>query len=119
MDELAAAGMKEPFVLPHDPSWKGLPFEEIYEKLIASGMVKFVDSGEGDGLGGKMPGNGRWIPGRQSQNLKRNGHEGFDGRCESSGEDEQVSDAEMRRRARRARCRRIFRRSSTGWSSRS
>ncbi len=24
---------KEPFVLPHDPSWKGLSAEEIYEKL--------------------------------------------------------------------------------------
>ena len=104
MDELAQMKMKEPFVLPHDPSWKGLPFEEIYEKLIESGMVKFVDGGEGDGSGGAAasggttPGNGRWVPGRQSQNLKRNGYEGFDGRCEPGNEDEQVSDAEMRRR---------------------
>ena len=95
MDELAELKMKEPFVLPHDPSWKGLSFEEIYEKLIESGMVKFV---EGDGSDGGMPGDGRWVPGRQSQNLKRNGREGFDGRCESNGEAEQVSDAEMRRR---------------------
>ncbi len=99
MDELAELKMKEPFVLPHDPSWKGLPFEEIYEKLIESGMVKFVDGGEGDdGSEGNRPGNGRWVQGRQSQNLKRNGHEGFDGRCEPNGEEEQVSDAEMRRR---------------------
>ena len=25
--------MKEPFVLPHDPNWKGLSAEEIYEKI--------------------------------------------------------------------------------------
>ena len=28
--------MKEPFVLPHDPNWKGLSAEEIYEKLNKS-----------------------------------------------------------------------------------
>ena len=118
MDELKEAGLSEPFVLPHDPAWKGLPFEEIYEKLIESGMVQFVDAAKGDAGGGgqngtpggkdtargkasangKVPGNGRWAPGRESQNLKRHGCEGFDGRCEAAGEGEQVSDAEMRRR---------------------
>lgn len=30
---LAEENMQEPFVLPHDPQWKGLSAEEIYEKL--------------------------------------------------------------------------------------
>jgi predicted metal-dependent peptidase len=118
MDELAEAKMSEPFVLPHDPAWKGLPFEEIYEKLIESGMVQFVEGdGEGGGGGGsqgdgkrdgkrggfsRMPGGGRWVPGRESDNLRRHGHEGFDERCKAGKPDEesggQVSDAEMRRR---------------------
>ena len=103
MDELKEHGLEEPFVLPHDPAWKGLSFEEIYEKLIESGMVKFVEAaGEGDSVppdkGARMSGNGRWMPGRQSQNLKGHGAEGFDGKCKSGTEDESVSDAEMRRR---------------------
>lgn len=31
---LTKEGMKAPFVLPHDPNWKDLSFEEIYEKLV-------------------------------------------------------------------------------------
>ena len=31
---LTDEGLKAPFVLPHDPSWKGLSAEEIYERLV-------------------------------------------------------------------------------------
>ena len=31
---LTDEGLKAPFVLPHDPRWKGLSAEEIYERLI-------------------------------------------------------------------------------------
>ncbi len=30
---LTDEGLKAPFVLPHDPNWKGLSAEEIYERL--------------------------------------------------------------------------------------
>ncbi len=36
MDE----GMKEPFVLPHEPEWKGLSAEEIYEQLLESDYMQ-------------------------------------------------------------------------------
>lgn len=120
MDDLKALKMEEPFVLPHDPAWKGLSFEEIYEKLIESGMVQFTDGGgadggegDGEGQGGgaggpgdagrkRIPGAGRWTEGKESPNLQRHGHEGFDARCEATGGEEEgageVSDAEMRRR---------------------
>ena len=32
---LQSEHMKEPFVLPHDPAWKNLSAEEIYEKLLS------------------------------------------------------------------------------------
>ena len=31
---LTDAGLKAPFVLPHDPNWKGLNAEEIYDNLV-------------------------------------------------------------------------------------
>ena len=31
---LTDSGMKAPFVLPHDPNWKGLSAEEIYEEVL-------------------------------------------------------------------------------------
>ena len=37
---LTKEGFTAPFVLPHDPSWKDLSFEEIYEKLIEQAKKK-------------------------------------------------------------------------------
>lgn len=51
--------MKEPFVLPHDPSWDGLSAEEIYEKLtqIDNGMP--IDNGkQSEHIQGKTNGEG-------------------------------------------------------------
>jgi len=51
--------MKEPFVLPHDPSWDGLSAEEIYEKLtqIDNGMP--IDNGkQSEHIQGKANGEG-------------------------------------------------------------
>ncbi|MBP5639509.1 MAG: hypothetical protein J6X55_08525 [Victivallales bacterium] len=51
--------MKEPFVLPHDPSWDGLSAEEIYEKLtqIDNGMT--IDNGkQSEHIQGKTNGEG-------------------------------------------------------------
>lgn len=42
---LTAEGLKAPFVLPHDPEWKGLSCEEIYDKYPR-------DPAEAAGLGG-------------------------------------------------------------------
>lgn len=50
---LADEGLKAPFVLPHDPAWKGLSCEEIYEKVP-------TDSHEAAELGG----------GRESEHIK-------------------------------------------------
>ena len=48
--------MKEPFVLPHDSSWKGLSAEEIYEKLPE--FLKNQSKNEKPFAGGPTPGNG-------------------------------------------------------------
>ena len=54
--------MKEPFVLPHDPNWKGLSAEEIYEKLKKS----------------KRPSK-KIVLGHDSKNIHQNAEgEGFD-----------------------------------------
>lgn len=60
---LTEEGLKAPFVLPHDPAWKGLSCEEIYElypkdpdgasrlfKAIESEHIKAGLSGEGQGF---------------------------------------------------------------------
>ena len=117
MDELAAHGMEEPFVLPHDPTWKGLSFEEIYERLLDNqygqdgqddqdGPNGSDDSdgpdgrnGGGEGAGTReQDGDGCWNEGRESDGLRRRGDEGFDGRCEPRSGEAEVSPAEMRRR---------------------
>ena len=111
MDELVAHGMEEPFVLPHDPAWKGLSFEEIYERLLDDGKARAdagdeavggdgesAGQGSGQGAGGRKQRNEHWNEGRESDGLKRRGDEGFDGRCEPRSGEEEVSPAEMRRR---------------------
>jgi predicted metal-dependent peptidase len=42
---LTDEGLKAPFVLPHDPSWKGLSAEEIYERLVKA--AKNAAAGKG------------------------------------------------------------------------
>ena len=37
---LTDEGFEAPFVLPHDPRWKGLSAEEIYERLLQGGGVR-------------------------------------------------------------------------------
>ena len=82
--------MKEPFVLPHEYSWKGLSAEEIYERL-----PEFQNRQEQKGktLGGGMPGD----KGDKSNNAFGDGQSGFDKHiykddkipepdCSSSGE---------------------------------
>ncbi len=106
MHDLKKNGWNEPFVLPHNPKWEGLSFEEIYEKLLKKCSVSAVDTGGGSGPGN--PRNRRKADarnGRESEHLKRHGAEGFDHRCESSTgrSDDAVSDAEIRRRTEQMR----------------
>ncbi len=44
--------MHEPFVLPHDPKWRGLSAEEIYEKLPDSQNKVAQDNGKQGNFGG-------------------------------------------------------------------
>ena len=48
--------MREPFVLPHDPQWRGLSAEEIYEQLPAF-QKKSMSGGIGQGNPGDKPNN--------------------------------------------------------------
>ena len=56
---LTKEGLKAPFVLPHDPAWKDLSFEEIYDRLIqqakngqALGSGKKLSKKDKQGAGG-------------------------------------------------------------------
>ncbi len=69
---LTDEGLKAPFVLPHDPSWKGLSAEEIYERLIKG--AKSAASGRGSRSCGE---------GRESEHIK--GATSFDRHLESAG----------------------------------
>ena len=70
---LTDEGLKAPFVLPHDPSWKGLSAEEIYERLVKG--AKSAASGRGSRSCGE---------GRESEHIK--GSSSFDKHLESAGE---------------------------------
>ena len=60
---LTDEGLQAPFVLPHDPYWKGLSAEEIYERLPKNPNP----SGPGEGNG------------KESEHIKRQGNgQGFD-----------------------------------------
>ena len=67
---LTDEGFKAPFVLPHDPRWKGLSAEEIYERIQEKApRQKMVGSGSGSGL----------SEGKESKNIKGQGiGQGFD-----------------------------------------
>ncbi len=70
MDE----GLKAPFVLPHEPSWRGLSAEEIYERL----QRKRED---------RQPGNGK-----EPENIKGRDGGGFDRHLDSGGRAETGND---------------------------
>ena len=60
---LTDEGLKAPFVLPHDPNWKGLSAEEIYERVKACGGKKGGQCGMQEGkesanIKGRAPGQG-------------------------------------------------------------
>ena len=60
---LTDEGLKAPFVLPHDPNWKGLSAEEIYERIKAHGGKKGGQCGMQEGtesanIKGRAPGQG-------------------------------------------------------------
>lgn len=109
---LSDAGLKAPFVLPHDPAWKGLSAEEIYGKFIdkakASKGAKTDKEGEGDGEGvititEDELGEGDKLSdfpngGQESKNLKSRNGEGFDQHRRPKAEDaneEDVDNAEL------------------------
>ena len=73
---LTDEGFKAPFVLPHDPRWKGLSAEEIYER-IQKKTPQQKKAGGGRGSGGRS-GFG-WSEGKESKNIKGQGNgQGFD-----------------------------------------
>ena len=60
---LTDEGLKPPFVLPHNPNWKGLSAEEIYERLpkVAGKPVKggqLENGKESSNIKGQAPGQG-------------------------------------------------------------
>ncbi len=80
---LTDEGLKAPFVLPHDPRWKGLSAEEIYERILEQVQRQKED---GDSLlGAGLPG---MSDGKESENIKgqRNG-QGFDKHLETGDKD--------------------------------
>lgn len=80
---LTDEGLKAPFVLPHDPCWKGLSAEEIYERIQkkASQQKK-----AGGGLGGTS--DSGMSEGKESENIKGQGDgQGFDKHLEKGKDD--------------------------------
>ena len=73
---LTDEGLKAPFVLPHDPCWKGLSAEEIYERI----QEKAAQQKMAGGGGGSGRGSGSGLSeGKESKNIKGQGNEqGFD-----------------------------------------
>ena len=75
---LTKEGLKAPFVLPHDPKWKDLSFEEIYEKLLKKAKVVQVscDGGSGQSGDGQKQSTAAgdipedWNQGKSTKNLK-------------------------------------------------
>ncbi len=67
---LTDEGLKAPFVLPHDPRWKGLSAEELYERLVRE--AKSTASGWGSSSRGE---------GRESEHIK--GSSSFDKHLDS------------------------------------
>ena len=76
---LTDEGLKAPFVLPHDPRWKGLSAEEIYERL-KKGKPQSNRYGRRGGTG----------EGRESEHIK--GATSFDRHLERAGEAERANE---------------------------
>ena len=73
---LTDEGLKAPFVLPHDPRWKGLSAEEIYERIQKKTPQQKM-AGGGGGLGGIS--DSGLSEGKESENIKGRGNgQGFD-----------------------------------------
>ena len=70
---LTDEGLKAPFVLPHDPNWKGLSAEEIYERLK-----------KGKPQSNRYGRRGDTGEGRESEHIK--GTTSFDRHLERAGE---------------------------------
>ena len=102
---LTKEGLKAPFVLPHDPAWKDLSAEEIYEKLLKKAKKEQERSkgNKDDGSGKKDEKSGKpqtpmgevpedWNKGRSSRNLtgaeQGKGFDRHDKQDDPSGETE-------------------------------
>ncbi len=70
---LTDEGLKAPFVLPHDPRWKGLSAEEIYERLKKEKPQPSYGGRRGD-----------TGEGRESEHIKGLGGGGFDRHLDSA-----------------------------------
>ena len=82
---LTDEGFKAPFVLPHDPRWKGLSAEEIYERIQKKALQQKM-AGGGGGLGGVS--DFGMSEGKESENIKGQGNgQGFDKHLEKGNKD--------------------------------
>ena len=73
---LTDEGLKAPFVLPHDPNWKGLSAEEIYERLK-----------KGKPQSNRYGRRGDAGDGRESEHIKgQGGGQGFDKHLEKNAD---------------------------------
>ena len=80
---LTDEGLKAPFVLPHDPRWKGLSAEEIYERIQKNARRLKIN---GSGGGGDVLDPGM-SEGKESENIKGQGNgQGFDKHLEKGGD---------------------------------
>ena len=83
---LTDEGFKAPFVLPHDPRWKGLSAEEIYERIQEKAHQQKMAGGGGGGSGCRS-GSGL-SEGKESKNIKGQGNgQGFDKHLEKGDKD--------------------------------
>ena len=81
---LTDEGLKAPFVLPHDPRWKGLSAEEIYERIQKKAPQQKMAGG--GGFGGVS--DSGMSEGTESENIKGQGDgQGFDKHLEKGNND--------------------------------
>ena len=85
---LTDEGLKAPFVLPHDPNWKGLSAEEIYERLK-----------KGKPQSNRYGRRGDTGEGRESEHIKgQGGGQGFDKHLEKNDGAGEAGNDDRRRR---------------------
>ena len=82
---LTKEGLKAPFVLPHDPNWKDLSYEEIYDRLLDQAK-KGKALGSGKDLTDKEKKSGRSITISQDELGKGDKPEDFQSGSSGSGE---------------------------------